>query len=363
MNSYVYEQILRPLLFNLDPEEAHNLVHGNLKKYGSLLGLFKPSSPSNLRSDFRSTVLANPVGLAAGFDKNGDLVHVLDNLGFGFAEVGSITAQAKSGNPKPRLFRLPTDEAVINRMGLNGQGAERVCEKLSTAKFSLPIGVNIAKTNDPSITGDAAIEDMITSFRFARKLPVMYISLNVSCPNAKGGVVSESEALSTLLAELQKENTDGIPLILKLSPDSQAQFLEEVVAAARAHGVYGFICGNTSTARDCLTAAGQGAADAIGAGGLSGKPIKSRALALCARVNELKDDSQIIVGCGGISSGADAYEFMSNGASFVQLYTALVYQGPGVVARINNELSRILQKEGAQAKWAHGAKQLALQTT
>lgn len=362
MNSHLYAQIVRPLLFNMDPEEAHNLVHSNLKQYGSLLQLFKPKAPGNLSSHFRANALANPVGLAAGFDKNADLVHVLDNLGFGFAEVGSITAQAKAGNPKPRLFRLPQDEAVINRMGLNGQGAERVCEKLSNAHISLPIGINIAKTNDPAIAGDAAIEDMVTSFRFARNLPVMYISLNVSCPNAKGGVVSESKALSLLLGEIQKNNEKGIPILLKLSPDSTPDFLEEVVEAAKQHGVSGFICGNTSTSRDCLTTAARDL-DAIGNGGLSGKPIKPLALALCAKVNSLKADSQIIIGCGGISSGADAYEFMANGASLVQLYTALVYQGPGVVAQINSELSELMQKQGHPSKGHEMAQKLTLQTT
>jgi dihydroorotate dehydrogenase len=344
MHPQLYKLVIRPLLFRMDAEDAHNAVHRLLKSYGPLLQFTAPDSPINLRRQFRGTHLRNPIGLAAGFDKNADLVHVLGHLGFGFAEVGSITAQARSGNEKPRLFRLPDDNAIINRMGLNGQGAEGVCKKLSSARFSLPIGVNIAKTNDPAIVGDTAIEDILTSFRYARSLPIMYITVNASCPNAKGGVVSEVQMLSTMMDELSKENQSGVPIFLKLSSDSTPAFIEEVVDAARRYRLHGFVCSNTTTSREQLLTA-TNTVTAIGAGGLSGQPLKKRALTLCALTNSLKGPDQIIIGCGGISSGQDAFDFIMAGASFVQLYTAMVYQGPGVVAKIANELSTLLARE------------------
>lgn len=342
---YLYRNVIRPMLFNMDPEEAHKLVHDLLKKSEPVLGLLgQPPQHKNLATKFCGTAITNPIGLAAGFDKNADLLNVLGKLGFGFAEVGSITAQARSGNPKPRLFRLPDDEAIINRMGLNGIGADAVCQRLASANFSLPVGINIAKTNDPSITGDLAIEDILHSFRCARDLPITHVTLNVSCPNTKEGAVCETKFVSSLLEEVSKSNAAKVPVFLKLSTDSSDDFICSVVELAKLYGIAGFVCANTTNSRDNLTTDKRDI-ESIGAGGLSGAPLKKRALKLCERVNFLRSETQVIIGCGGISSGRDAYEFMQAGASVVQLYSGMVFHGPGLPNRIAKELSAILTTE------------------
>jgi dihydroorotate dehydrogenase len=196
----MYERLVRPALFRMDPESAHDLAH----KLAPLLALspfrFEFQS-ANLKTKLSGTVLANPVGLAAGFDKNGRLVEFADRLGFGFVEVGSVCARATQGNPKPRIFRLPDDDAVINRLGLNGEGAEAVAARLHGAKFALPTGLNIAKTNLPEIQGDMAIQDVVTSFDHVKGLPLAYVAFNASCPNTHEGILNERQQLSDIMCE------------------------------------------------------------------------------------------------------------------------------------------------------------------
>ncbi len=300
--------------------------------------------------------LHNPVGLAAGFDKNGDLAEFLNYLGFGFAEIGSVTAISKEGNPKPRLFRLERDGAVINRMGLNGEGADAIAAKLEHAKFGLPLGLNIAKTNDPNIVGDGAVKDILYTFDKIKSLPLTYVTINASCPNTKEGIVTEASHMRTVFTEVGKLNSGRLPILVKLSPDSSPELVAEMVEAASACGLSGFVCGNTSTGRENLST-DSAAITAIGLGGLSGKPLKNKALQLCRLVHSLKKSSQIIIGCGGIFSGQDAYQFISAGASFLQIYTGLVYEGPGLPLLINQELSAILHQNGQSLHEAIGAGQ------
>lgn len=349
-----YEKIIRPLLFQMDPEQAHVLVHWLLKNFGKVVA--KASGSSNntageLSCDLFGRQLSNPIGLAAGFDKNGELTEVLGSMGFGFAEIGSVCARATKGNPKPRLFRLPEDQAVINRLGLNGHGADAVAQRLEEAKFSLPIGLNIAKTNDPAITGDAAVADMIYTFNKIRGLPVTYVTVNASCPNTKEGVVTESDHMRLLMSELQKFNSTKIPLLIKLSPDSDGDFIESIVDAAASFKFAGFVCGNTTVSRENLnlkTSAER--IKEIGQGGLSGAPLKEKAIELCKKVNARKKDWQVIIGCGGIASGQDAYDFMSAGASFLEVYTGMIYRGPSLPGTICRELSAILKHKSQDKK-------------
>jgi dihydroorotate dehydrogenase len=340
----MYESIVRPALFKMDPESAHDLAH----KLAPLLALspfrfeFKAA---NLETKLSGTVLKNPVGLAAGFDKNGRLVEFADRLGFGFVEVGSVCAQATQGNPKPRLFRLPDDDAVINRLGLNGEGAEAVAARLAKAKFALPTGLNIAKTNLPEIQGDRAIEDVVTSFEHVKQLPLAYVAFNASCPNTHEGILSERQQLSDIMREVQNKNSARLPIFVKMSPDSSDELIADIVEIAVQNSLAGFICGNTSTSREGLQTKSSRITE-IGNGGLSGKPLKQRALSLVRRVAKTKLSNQQIIACGGISSGQDAYEFIEAGATALQLYTALVYHGPTVVARINRELSQLINQRG-----------------
>lgn len=344
----LYQRLIRPLLFKLDCEQAHHLAHSTARSLGTLWPL--SSTLLNYRQEdlhvhLAGVKLANPVGLAAGFDKNGMLVSMLGHVGFGFAEIGSVTARAKGGNPKPRLFRLPKDEALINRMGLNGDGADVIAARLSNSHFSLPVGVNIAKTNDPSIKGDAAVEDMLFSFRKVKDLPLSYVTVNASCPNTADGIMEEARHLGTILSEMAKCNANKLPVFVKLSPDSSRQLLDDLVGIATACGVAGFVCGNTSTSRENL-ATTDAELSKIGPGGLSGRPLKPLALALTRQVFQLKKPDQCIIAVGGIKSASNLYEFIRAGAVAAQVYTALVYEGPGLPKVLNSGLSRLLKRDG-----------------
>jgi len=359
MNPSLYKSLIRPILFRLDSEQAHLLIHrlaGQCRPLLTVAGAAWQYRGDDLQCDLFGHKLSNPIGLAAGFDKNADLVELLGHVGFGYAEVGSVTALAKEGNPKPRLFRLPKDRALINRLGLNGAGADRVAAQLERCNFSIPIGLNIAKTNDPAITGDAAVEDILYTFKKIRDLPLSYVTINGSCPNTKEGIVTEAAHMRTLFTQVQKLNTRQLPILVKLSPDSSQDLLQEMVEAASECGLSGYVCGNTSTSRENL-ATDEATLKAIGNGGMSGPPLKSKALRICQIVNQLKNPSQIIIACGGVSCGADAYEFLVAGASFVQLYTALVYEGPGLPLMICRELSSILRRNGQTLEQAIGWKQ------
>jgi dihydroorotate dehydrogenase len=355
MRDAFYEDLLRPLLFQLDPEDAHNLVHSLLHTFGGIL----PALPykytgTDLQTEIAGRPLPNPVGLAAGFDKNANLTDLLGYLGFGFAEVGSITARPSPGNPRPRLFRLPEDQALINRLGLNGEGADIVARRLKDAHPSLPIAVNIAKTHDPSISGDKAVEDLVYSFNAIKDLDVIYAALNASCPNTREGCMKEKAELSTVVGEIQKVNTRGIPLFIKVSPDSSDQLADDLAEIGTTFGVSGYVCGNTTTTRESLKTDSNRLV-VVGQGGLSGPPLKSLALSMVRKFAKRKTAQQQIIAVGGVSNGADAYEFIRAGASAVELYTRLVFGGPSVAKNICVELSELLQKDGISLKAAIGA--------
>lgn len=295
---------------------------------------------------------ANPVGLAAGFDKNARHLRFWEALGFGFAEVGSVTARASAGNPKPRAFRLPDDRALVNRMGLNNDGARVVSARLAVAATRLfPVGVNLAKTHDPSILGDAALDDFATSFRALAPL-ADYVALNISCPNtAEGKTFEETEALDALLTRIMAERriaAPGVPILVKLSPPSPSLDLgrvDELVAVARTHGVAGFIASNTAPDRYGLATDGETVA-AMGRGGLSGRPLAARATALTRHLYRATEGELPVIGVGGIGSAESAYARLRAGASLVQLYSAMVYEGPGLVGRINEGLVRLMERDG-----------------
>lgn len=337
----MYKEIVRPLLFKMDPEKAHWLAGRVLNATGKLFKV-DARAPQAYRCDTlnqpQNRHLANRVGLAAGFDKNGHLVGVLGALGFGFAEIGSITARPSKGNPKPRMFRLPEDEALINRMGLNGEGAEAVCERLMDyERWSLPLGLNIAKTNDPNIQGDWAIDDILKSLRRAIDIhQLMYISVNISCPNTKEGAATEYKYVHDLVVEiarLRQSKLSNTPVLLKLSPDSEPEFLKQVIRVANGYGLNGFICGNTTNKR-WLSGYGnlRSAKDEVG--GLSGKPLFSQTMEAVKLIDQNRRYDQVLIACGGIRTGSDADYAIKQGADLIQLYTALVYEGPNVVRNI-----------------------------
>jgi len=352
-------QLLRPLLFRLGAEPAHRVgvAAARLAQTATpfLVDAMFAYEHEALAQTLWGLAFRNPVGLAAGFDKNARLVPFWARLGFGFAEVGSVSARKSKGNPRPRAFRLPEDHALINRMGLNNDGAEKVARRLVrvTRKNLLPLGINLAKTHDPAIMGDAALDDFRQSFRLLAPL-AGYVALNISCPNTtEGKTFEDPNALDDLLTTVFAERTAlnlSVPVLLKLSPPVSDRFVldslvDEVLSVARGHGVHGLIATNTAADRDDLTTDRQ-TLDAIGQGGLSGAPLERRATRLVRYLYEKTAGALPIIGVGGIASAEAAYAKIRAGASLVQLYTGLVYEGPGVVRQIKKGLVQRLQQDG-----------------
>ncbi|MFQ5571790.1 MAG: quinone-dependent dihydroorotate dehydrogenase [Rhodothermales bacterium] len=352
-------ELFRPLLFRLEAERAHRLSMGAAR-------LAQRVNPPFLSSmfDFGHGALGqtlwgrnfpNPVGLAAGFDKNARLVRFWEKIGFGFVEVGSVTACAAKGNKRPRAFRLPADRAIINRMGLNNQGAEKIARRIHGlgGKRTMPLGINLAKTHDPTLVGDAAIEDFRRSFQLLAPL-ADYIALNISCPNtAEGKTFEEPEALDALLAVIfaeRKELRLGVPVLVKLAPPLTPKVIfdslvEELIDVAMAHGVHGFIATNTASDRQGLTTP-EDVLQRIGRGGLSGVPLAQRSTQLVRYLYRRIRGAVPIIGVGGIDSAEAAYTKLRAGASLVQLYTGLVYEGPSLVRHIKEGLVRLFEEDG-----------------
>lgn len=352
----LYDSLIRPILFSMDPEAVHNAAHSALRVIQPFLpALNLAYRKDGLRTNLFGTAIQNPIGLAAGFDKNGALVPILGQLGFGFAEIGSVCARPHIGNPQPRLFRLPEDGALINRLGLNGLGAEVVASQLANqGNFSLPVGINIAKTNDPSIAGDEAVADLVYSFERVKNLPIKYITINTSCPNTSEGCLKESALLMRVLDRICALNDRALPLLLKLSPDSSDSFIEELVKLSATYKIAGFVCGNTTTSREGLKT-DSARLQSIGAGGLSGPPLKRFNIELTRKVAELKSASQIIIGVGGVASGQDLFDYLNSGAQLVQIYTGFVYRGPSAVKQICEEFESILQSKAMSLEQVQGA--------
>ena len=323
--------LARPLLFALDPETAHLLTLA-LADAPLRLGLLRTRVPAYPVRAFGLEFL-NPVGLAAGLDKNAEHVDALGALGFGFIEVGTVTPRPQPGNPRPRLFRLPAANALINRLGFNNVGLERFVENLRRTSWRGVLGINVGKNFDTP--NERAADDYVACLEgvYAH---ASYVTVNVSSPNTAGlRALQERDALEALLGRLTAtrerlcdRHGRKVPLALKVSPDLAPAEIGDIAAAVRRHRVDALIATNTSLSREGV----EGLLCANEAGGLSGAPIRKRATdVLAAFAAELKGEAALI-GAGGILSGADANDKLAAGASLVQLYTGLIYRGPGLVA-------------------------------
>lgn len=291
----------------LPAETAHDLAKWGMRKGFCAPGLYSCQKPSYMFG----TMLANPLGLAAGFDKNGELVDSIHDYGFGFAEVGSVTARGGPGNPKPRLFRV-YDNAIMNRMGLNGDPAEVVAKRLARA-VSVRFGVSIVKTHDPEILGDKAIDDIKASYNLLKHFG-LYTVLNISCPNAKEGKTFEDTgALRELLFALDTRGHRA--LLLKISPTLTDAQLSELVVVAECNNIAGYVCCNTLPHVHPL----------YGKGGLSGPSLFEKAVNTIASLRRYT--TRVIIACGGISTGAEMYSYQLAGADFFQAYNGFV-RGP-----------------------------------
>ena len=350
----IYRRLVRPLLFRLDPDSAHRTAMAGLASGVRLLRTPRSARDPRLAQRLLGLEMPNPVGLAAGFDKRGTATAAWPRLGFGFAEIGSVTAYPQSGNPRPRMFRLPADRALINRMGFNNDGAARTAGRLLVAKRrgrlgDIPLGINLGKskiTPPEEAPGDyvAALEAL---------WPIAdYVVVNVSSPNTPGlRDLQESSALAQILTGLAGVNRrlsaihdrPERPLLVKVAPDLHDAQVDAVTDLALAHGLAGMVVSNTTVGRDGLRSAPALLAEA---GGLSGRPVEARSTELVRRVHRRAAGRLTVIGVGGIFSAEDAWRKITAGASLVQLYTGLVYEGPRLPARICEGLVERLERGG-----------------
>ena len=336
--------LLRPFIYQLSPEAAHQFAIAALR-YG-LVPSASTRPADSLRVNAFGMDFKTPLGLAAGFDKNAEVVDNILAQGFGFAEAGTVTPLPQPGNPKPRIFRLTEDGAVINRLGFNNKGLDAYCKNFSRHKKSCGIaGANIGKNKD-SVD---AIKDYVTCMKAVYPL-ADYITVNISSPNTKGlRDLQKKEQLDTLLAALivtRREcvETHGkiIPLLLKIAPDIEAGQAEEIAELLQVHGIDGLIVSNTTLARPDSLKSGY----ASQAGGLSGAPLFDKSTELLGRMYKLTEGDIPLVGVGGISCADTAYAKIKAGATLIQLYSALVYQGFGLVRDISEGLAEHLRRDG-----------------
>ena len=341
----VYRSLVRPILFRLPPETAHELALHSLSILPSRLLAHRYDNPL-LRIERFGLSFPNPVGLAAGFDKNGIALQPLAALGFGFIEAGTVTYHPQPGNPRPRLFRLSQDQALINRAGFNNEGAAAFARRVKQQRPDCVLGVSIGKSKITPL--EDATEDYLKSFELVCDV-ADYIAVNVSSPNTPQlRELQQSEQLNALLSALQARNRElqkPLPLLVKLSPDIERRDLEMVVDVIERVPVDGIIATNTTVSRDGLQTDAKRVA-ACGEGGLSGKPLAHRSTRMIADLYALTRSRIPLIGVGGIFNAADAWEKIAAGASLVQLYTGFIYQGPNIAKEINAGLANILAREG-----------------
>jgi dihydroorotate dehydrogenase len=368
----LYRQ-LRPFLFAGDAEKVHERMLSSVEFISKIPGflpllrkVFVEENPL-LRTQLFDKTLNNPIGLAAGFDKDGRIHPALFALGFGFVEIGTVTPHPQKGNPRPRLFRLPEDQAVINRMGFNNQGAWKMAERLVAKTLKIKsadadlfevsgdypanissgmLGINIGKNKDTTL--ENATDDYVSALSTLHPF-ADYFTLNISSPNTKDlRNMQEKEALRILLDsvcarrdELDRNHSRNTPLLVKLAPDLDEDALKNSVRVMQEFSIQGVIATNTTVARPVLKSKYR-----TETGGLSGKPLQKRSTEMIRTLfAELGTDIPII-GVGGIFNGADAYEKIKAGAAAVQIYTALIYEGPGLVRKVKAELADLLERDG-----------------
>ena len=345
-------RLLRPWFFRQEAETVHGQMLALISRMGqssTLLKLLKVTaqpSPESLKTEIWGQTLANPIGLAAGFDKDGRIYNPLFALGFGFVEIGTITPRPQPGNPKPRLCRLPEDKALINRLGFNNHGAEALHQRLCQQPPQGVLGINLGKNKDTPLAD--AVED------YERGLETLYahadyLVINISSPNTEQlRSLQQEPELEKLLSRLvQARNRQAessgrkVPLLVKLAPDWEDFALVRSLEVIRKQDVQGIVATNTTLARPVLQSR-----HANETGGLSGYPLRARATEVIRMIRQTVGPELPIIGVGGVFSGADAYEKIRAGANLVQVYSALIYQGPGLVNSLKLDLDRFLRQDG-----------------
>ncbi|WP_338017099.1 quinone-dependent dihydroorotate dehydrogenase [Myxacorys almedinensis] len=357
----LYQAVVRPVLFSAIHADPEWLAQQTLRSLSwldqdpavakrwlrSRLDRLYGFSHARLGQTLWGRSFANPIGLAAGFDKDGIAANVWSHFGFGFAEVGTVTLHAQPGNPQPRLFRLPVDRAALNRMGFNNQGAAALAERLTLRTSAFPIGINLGKSKMTPLEDAAA--DYSGSFRQLKDLGDYFV-VNVSSPNTPGlRSLQATDQLEPILAALQQENSAGKPLLIKIAPDLEWDDIAAVVTLAQRYHLSGIIATNTTIRRDGLKTraiAATGKPVTEEAGGISGAPLRTRSTEVIHFVYQHTKGTLPIIGVGGVFTPEDAWEKIAAGATLVQVYTGWIYEGPGMVRRILQGLLQKLDQQG-----------------
>ena len=344
----MYKFLVRPLLFTFDPEWVHYFTLNTLRLLNKIpisswlfRKIYSYENPA-LEKELFGKKFKNPVGLAAGFDKNGKYIKELSNLGFGFIEIGTITPKPQPGNPKKRLFRVQKDLAIINRLGINNEGSYICTERLKKTNLDVVIGGNIGKNT--STINENADADYIQNFEILHQY-VDYFVLNVSCPNVSNFTkLQDVEFLKKLVPQLKKINSTKPkkkPILIKISPDLNRDQLDETIDFILSENLDGIIATNTTTSRDNLKT-NKSKIEEIGNGGLSGEPLKNKSTEVIRYISMKTNGNLPIIGVGGIMNPKDALDKIEAGADLIQLYTGFIYEGPSIVKKINQYLSKKL---------------------
>lgn len=340
----MYKTIIKPIFFLFEPETIHHIVFKIIKFFSAIPGIsqltrnFYVVSDKRLECNLFGLTFPNPVGLAAGFDKDAKLFDELGNYGFGFIEIGTLTPKAQPGNEKPRMFRLPEDEALINRMGFNNGGVDAAVERLKTRKTKIIIGGNIGKNK---VTPNEEAQNDYEKCFEALFDHVDYFAVNVSSPNTPNlRALQDKEPLTKLLThikDLNSQKKNPKPILLKIAPDLTNEQLDDIIDIVRITKIDGLIATNTTISRADLKTSDT-RLESIGAGGLSGKPLTKRSTEVIAYLSSKSNKAFPIIAVGGIHTAEDAIEKLNAGASLVQIYTGFIYEGPGIARRINKKL-------------------------
>ena len=345
----MYKRIIRPLLFRIDPERIHGVINTGLKVarcvgIGKVMDWCYNPRCLQMETEFCGIKFPNKIGIAAGFDKNAEVYKMLGNMGFGHVEIGTVTPRPQPGNPKPRLFRLPADSALINRMGFNNKGVENAVKNLRSRNHKIVIGGNIGKNS--STPNEKAVDDYVACF-LALYDYVDYITVNVSCPNVTNlrelqGQESLERILSAL-AEQRRQKAAYKPILLKISPDLNFQQIDESLLIIEHYGIDGIVAANTSTTRNGLKTSEERIKE-IANGGLSGQPLRDRSVEIIRYISQKTGGKLPIIGVGGTMSPADAVAKLEAGATLVQVFTGFIYYGPKLAKDVNKAVNSSLHK-------------------
>ncbi len=349
VSRFFYTQLLKRIFFTMEPERIHDMMLcagaflGSNPLTRTIVSCFFCYSDKKLEQNLLGIKFRNPVGLAAGFDKNARLMQILPAVGFGFSEVGSITGEPCEGNPKPRVWRLKKSGGLLVNYGLKNDGCEQIAKRLLGKKFSIPLGTNIAKANTPkTVALDAGISDYAKAYGAMAGIG-SYSTINISCPNAYGGEpFTDAAKLDKLLKRID-EMPSKKPVFIKMSPDLTKKQIDAILKVAARHKVAGIICTNLTKKRDNYAIC-----DDVGsrAGGVSGKPLEELSNECIRHVYSKTRGKFVIIGCGGVFSAEDAYKKIRLGASLVQLITGMIFEGPQLISEINLGLVKLLEKDG-----------------